>query len=352
MSSTLYRLARACFRARLRVVAVWLALIAALGVLAAVTHQPFDDEFRIPGANSQVALDQLRMTFPEAADSSATLLVIAPPGVRADAPAIKTAVDAALKQIDTIPWVKGTTSPYNEYVKGMVSDDGQAAYARIRVQGSTATFTDAQRTELVERAAALQAQIPGSGVHMGGEVFAVNMPHLSAIEAIGLVVALVVLVVVLGSVGAAVIPLVSALLGVALAVALTFVATGLVQINSTTLMLAIMLGLAVGIDYSLFVVSRHRDQLGHGMDVEESAARATATAGSAVAFAGLTVVIALVGLSIAGIPFLSTMGIFAAVAVAFEVALALTLLPAMLGFFGERLRPKPRRGRAPASRTP
>ena len=90
-----------------------------------------------------------------------------------------------------------------------------------------------------------------------------------------------------------------------------------------------------------FIVSRHRDQLASGLDVEESAARATATAGSAVVFAGLTVIIALVGLSVAGIPFLSTMGIFAAVSVAIEVALALTLLPAMLGFFGERLRPQP-----------
>ncbi|MFP5415312.1 MAG: MMPL family transporter, partial [Actinomycetes bacterium] len=118
-------------------------------------------------------------------------------------------------------------------------------------------------------------------------------------------------------------------------------AAGVVAINSTTMMLALMLALAVGIDYSLFIVSRHRDQLATGMDAEESAARATATAGSAVVFAGATVVIALVGLGVAGIPFLTTMGIFAALSVAIEVALALTLLPAMMAFAGESLRPKP-----------
>ena len=117
MSSTLYRLARACYRARKRVLAAWLVLIALLGVLALATHKPFDDEFRIPGANSQVALDQLKMTFPEAADSSATMLVIAPAGSDVTSASIKTAIEDELKTIDKIPFVKGTNSPFNEYVE-------------------------------------------------------------------------------------------------------------------------------------------------------------------------------------------------------------------------------------------
>ena len=107
-------------------------------------------------------------------------------------------------------------------------------------------------------------------------------------------------------------------------------------------MLALMLGLAVGIDYALFITSRHRDQLRDGMAPEESVARAVATAGSAVVFAGLTVIIALCGLAVARIPFLTTMGVAAAVGVAIAVLIALTLLPALLGFGGERLRPKAR----------
>ena len=187
----------------------------------------------------------------------------------------------------------------------------------------------------------MQAAIPGSTVHVGGEVFSVDMPHLSVVEGIGVVVAIIVLILVLGSFRAAIMPIVNALVGAAASMLVIVAAAGIMPINSTTTMLALMLALAVGIDYSLFIVSRHRDQLATGMDAEESAARATATAGSAVVFAGLTVVIALVGLSIAGIPFLTTMGVFAAVAVAIEVALALTLLPAMLGFAGARLTPKP-----------
>ena len=117
-------------------------------------------------------------------------------------------------------------------------------------------------------------------------------------------------------------------------------------ISSTTPLLAVMLGLAVGIDYALFIVSRHRDQLSAGMEVEESVARAVATAGSAVVFAGVTVMIALAGLSVAGIPFLSTMGVAAAVGVAIAVLIALTLLPAMLGFAGANCKPKARTPKA------
>ena len=132
-------------------------------------------------------------------------------------------------------------------------------------------------------------------------------------------VALIVLLLTLGSLRAAGMPLLTALLGVAISVIMIVAATGLTVVSSTTPMLAVMLGLAVGIDYALFITSRHRDQLRDGMEPEESAAQALATAGSAVVFAGLTVMIALVGLSVAGIPFLTTMGIAAAVAVAVAV---------------------------------
>ena len=135
-------------------------------------------------------------------------------------------------------------------------------------------------------------------------------------------------------------PLLTALLGVSLTMVLIFGATGITTVSSTTPLLALMLGLAVGIDYALFIVSRHREQLGGGMEPQESIARAVATAGSAVVFAGLTVMIALGGLAVAQIPFLTTMGVAAAVGVAIAVLIALTLLPALLGFAGEKLRPK------------
>ncbi len=342
VSTWIYRLARTCWRARRRVVAVWLIAIAAIGVLAATVGGSFDDEFRIPGASSQVALDQLRMTFPEAAMSSASIVVLAPSGAKVTDAAVRGEVERAASELEEIEWVALAQLPYNEYVKGLISDDETAALLNVRVDGySVSTFTDAQREQLREVGTRLQQAIPGSEVHVGGDLFAMNMPTVTPVEGIGVLLAVVVLVVVLGSLWAAMMPIVSALIGAGTSILLILAAAGITPINSTTMILALMLALAVGIDYSLFVVSRHRDQLATGMEVEESAARATATAGSAVVFAGLTVIIALVGLGVAGIPFLTTMGIFAALAVAIEVVLSLTLLPAMLGFAGERLRPKP-----------
>ena len=180
---------------------------------------------------------------------------------------------------------------------------------------------------------------------IGGEIFSTHVPKLSVVEGLGLIVAVIVLLITLGSVVASMMPVGTAIAGVGLGVLGVQIAAGVISVSSTTLMLAIMLGLAVGIDYALFILSRHRDQLSTGMDVEESAARAVGTAGGAVVFAGLTVVIALVGLSIANLPFLTVMGVFGAVTVGIEVLLALTLLPAFLGFAGERLRPKPRKAR-------
>ncbi|MET0352968.1 MAG: MMPL family transporter, partial [Plantibacter flavus] len=185
----------------------------------------------------------------------------------------------------------------------------------------------------------------------GGQLFSNSLPTLSVIELVGVVVALVVLILTFGSFLAAGMPLITALLGVGISMALIFVATVFGPISSTTPMLALMLGLAVGIDYALFIISRHQDGLRSGLDPAESAARATATAGSAVIFAGLTVIIALLGLAVANIPFLTTMGVAAAVGVAIAVVISLSLIPAMLGFAGERLRPKARRaGKRSAAR--
>lgn len=342
MSSLIYRLAHACYHARRRVVAAWVLLVALLGVLSVTVGGAFDDQFDIPGASSQVALDQLKMTFPEAAQSAASVLVIAPEGQTMDSPAVRRAVEDEIERISGLDWVAYVQSPYNEYVLGTISDDRTSGLMSVRAEDgiTPSTMSDAMREQLVERADLLERSLPGGEVHVGGELFSMNLPKVSAVELIGVGVAIVVLVVVLGSWRAAMMPIIAAGVGAVTSLLLIRTAAGLVPINSTTMILALMLALAVGIDYSLFIVSRHRDQLATGMDAEESAARATATAGSAVVFAGLTVIVALVGLAVAGLPFLTIMGVFAAIAVALEVALALTLLPAMLGFAGEKLRPR------------
>src|SRR5699024_3279226 len=161
----------------------------------------------------------------------------------------------------------------------------------------------------------------------------------SASELLGVAVAMIVLVITLGSFIAAGMPLLNALVGVGISTLLIFAATAFGQINSTTPMLSLMLGLAVGIDYALFIVARHQDQLRSGVELEESIGRAVATAGSAVVFAGLTVMIALLGLGVAGIPFLTTMGIAASAAVGIAVLVSITLLPALLGAAGMKIAP-------------
>ena len=342
MSAFLYRLGRLCYRRRGRVLAAWLAVVALVGILAVTTGGAYNDGFRVPGATSQRALDTLNVTFPEAADASASVVVGAPQGKVMTDPSVKKAIKTYLEHLDSLSFVKGSQSPYSEYLDGLISQGGSHALIRVRVEGTVSTFTDAQRDELREAAQEITTLLPGSTVNVGGDVYSLHIPELSLTEALGVVVAVIVLLLVLGSVVGAAMPLATALTGVALGAGLVMVGLGIIEVSSTSLMLVVMLGLAVGIDYALFIISRHRDQLGTGMAAEESTARAVATAGSAVVFAGLTVVIALVGLSIAGLPFLSVMGVFTAVAVAIEVALALTLLPALLGFAGERLRPRPR----------
>jgi putative drug exporter of the RND superfamily len=351
VSSFLYRLGRSCYLHRVRTVLAWLLVVAVLGATAAAFGGKFDDTFKIPGAESTLSLDQLKVTFPEAADATATVLITVPQGEQLSDAAVSKQVNSWLEKLDALPYVNGTVSPYNEHVSGLISADGRTGRVTVRVQGTVSTFTDAQREDLTQTADTLTSQLPGTQVLVGGEVYSVSMPHLSIIEVLGLVVALFVLIFTLGSLVASIMPIGSAVTGVISAVLITRIGSGVISISSTTLMLAIMLGLAVGIDYALFILSRHRDQLGTGMAVSESAARAVGTAGSAVVFAGLTVVIALIGLSIANIPFLSVMGIFAAVAVALEVSLALTLLPALMGFAGERLRPKSKSAKSKSAKS-
>jgi len=342
VSSFLYRLGRASFRHRFRTLGVWIAVLLVLGGLAAAFHGTFNDEFKVPGASSTRAWDQLKVTFPEAADTTATVLVTAPPGQKMTDSDVRSALKAWDERITALPFINGTVGPYSDHVDGLISTDGETGRVTVRLNTDVGSTTDAMKEELTTAAKSLETDLPGSQVLVGGDIFAVNYPSLSVVEALGVVVALVVLVLTLGSLLAAMMPLGTAFAGVASGVLLIYLTAGVISVNSTTLILAIMLGLAVGIDYALFIISRHRDQLAAGMDVEESAARSVGTAGGAVVFAGTTVVIALVGLSFAGLPFLTTMGAAASATVALEVVLAITLLPAFMGFAGERLRPRER----------
>ncbi|RCK68761.1 MMPL family transporter [Desertihabitans brevis] len=340
MSSFLHALGRAAYRHKWRTILVWALVMGVLGGTAGLISRSFDNEFTIPGAPAQVALDQLSRTFPEVGGTSASMIVIAPEGSDVESPDVREAVEARLDDFEALDFVDTAANPYDDLVEGTISDDGRAVIVQVQIPGDAQAVTDAQREQLVAVAEELQADLPGSTASMGGEIFNMSVPGFSIVEVIGVVVALVVLIITLGSLVAAGMPLLTALLGVGVTMTILLGSTAFAAINSTTPMLAVMLGLAVGIDYALFILSRHRELLADGLDAEESAARSVATAGSAVVFAGVTVIIALVGLAIAQIPFLTVMGLFAALGVAVAVVVALTLLPALMALAGERMRPR------------
>ncbi|MBD3940342.1 MMPL family transporter [Microbacterium sp. NEAU-LLC] len=333
MSTVLYALGRWSYRHPWRVLVSWLLLLALAGGGALVFMKGTDNAFTIPGTEAQEGIELLDRSFPQASGTSAQMVVVVADGDDVTADPYKTEIGDAVSQFEDIDGVIAVTDPYDEMVSGMVAEDDSAAIVRLQFDGQSTDVSDETKSQLEDVAADLRDTLPaGSQVAMGGDLFSMSVPALSIIEAVGVLIALFVLIVTFRSFAVAWFPLVSALIGVGLAIALIYVSTAFASISSTTPMLAIMLGLAVGIDYALFIVARHQDQVRAGEEPEESAARATGTAGSAVVFAGVTVLIALIGLGFANIPFLTTMGIAAAVAVAIAVVVAITLTPALLGF--------------------
>ena len=351
MSTLLYSLGRWAYRHGWRVLIAWLLLLGIGGAGAVVLGQGTDNSFSIPGTEAQEGLEQLSRTFPQASGTSAQFIVVAADGDRVDQSPYLDDIQATIGQLEDMDGVLAVTDPFDEMVSGLVTDDASAAIVRLQFDGQATDVSPETRATLTDIVGELRDELPaGSEAELGGDLFSTSVPGVTITEAVGILIALLVLIVTFRSFLVAGLPLVTALIGVALSMALILFATVFTTISSTTPLLALMLGLAVGIDYALFIVARHQDQVREGIDPEESIARATGTAGSAVVFAGITVLIALIGLSFANIPFLTTMGIAAALAVAIAVLVALTLTPALLGFIGKRVSGRAPRVRAPRAR--
>ncbi|MEV5961391.1 MMPL family transporter [Kribbella sp. NPDC051952] len=344
MATLLYRLGRFSYQRRRLVAAVWVLFLVLLGVGALTLGGKTANTFSIPGTESQRALDALKQELPAASGASATVVVKAPDGKTLADPTVKAAVGATVAKVAKVPEVIGAIDPFTSKA---ISPDGTTGLISVQFDKPADELTK-DSTEAYDGLSGLSTGdlkvVPGGQV-VGG------VPEIGATEVLGVAVAAVVLVVTFGSLVAAGMTLLTALLGVLAGMAGLFIVTAFTDVSSTAPILALMLGLAVGIDYALFISSRHRTQLAAGMDPEESVGRATATAGSAVLFAGATVVIALAGLSVVGVPFLTAMGFAAAATVLTAVLVALTLLPAMLGFVGNRILPRKIR-KAPAHVAP
>jgi len=332
MATFLYRLGRSSYRHRWWVAALWVLVLALAGAGAAALGKPTSNSFSIPGTPSQQALDLLKDRMPAAgADgASARVVFVAPSGAKVTDPAATAAIEGAVSQLQGLPHVRSVADPFRAKT---TSRDLGTAFATVSYQVQAGQLTPADQQKLF--AAGRSATSAGLRVEFGGEA-AQARSEGGATEGIGLAVAAVVLVVTFGSLLAAGLPLLTAVVGVALGMLGIRIATAFFDMSSTSSTLAVMLGLAVAIDYALFIVSRYRHELLLGRGREEAAGRAVGTAGSAVVFAGATVVIALAALSVVGIPFLSAMGLAAAGTVAGAVLIALTLLPALLSFLGDR----------------
>ena len=328
MTRFLYRLGRFSVRRRRLVVAAWVAFAAGVLALSQTAGGELNDDLTVPELESQQALDVLEEDFPGAAGTSAQLVFTA--GDRLDEGAAAVAVGDALADVAAQPHV-------GDVGELVLSDDGRVGLADVQYD----VAGDGRLHELFAPLEATAEAVDATGaatLELGGELpSAASEAELGGEELIGLGVAMVVLLVAFGSVVAMGLPIGVALVGLLAGMGLISLTAAVVDVASVAPTIASMVGLGVGIDYALFVVTRHRENLRLGFGVEEAAARAIATSGAAVLFAGITVVIAISGLAIAGIQAVTVMGLMSGLTVAMMVAVALTLLPALLGFAGRHV---------------
>ncbi len=330
MSAFLYRLGRTCARHPFRVLAIWLVAAIAVVTLQGQANGHYDNAIRIPGAESQRAADVLTSRFPAQSGKTARIVFHTNDG-RLDDPTDRTAIERARQKLASGHDVTNVTDPFGAQ-SAALSADGRTAY--VDVAYSIDKFTT---THLVDAtAAASTTRAAGVQTNFTGELAQVKQSAPSS-ELIGIIVAIIVLLVAFGSVVAMGLPIVTALMGVFVGAAGVGVLSAVMDVPEFSLILCMMIGIGVGIDYALFVVTRHRQHLHEGMSVAEAAGTATATAGMSVLFAGSTVVIAILGLYLAGIPAISSMGAAIALVVVASMMAAVTLLPGLLGLAGNKI---------------
>jgi uncharacterized membrane protein YdfJ with MMPL/SSD domain len=330
MAAFLHRLGGWSFENRWKVVAGWILVLVAVGLAAATFKGETNDEFTVPGTESQEAQDLLEEKFPAASGATARIVFGAPASETFADPEDQAAVEETLAAAAQAEDVEAVTDPFADRT---ISEDGRVAFADVIYPVPANEISEEAADQL--EASAEPARAAGLEVDFGGGIVIDESETNS--ESAGIIIAFVILSITLGSLLAAGMPVLSAILGVAIGLTALTALTDVFTVSETAPILATMLGLAVGIDYALFIISRHRQNMADGLDAHDAAALANATAGSAVVFAGATVVIALVGLLVVNIPFLTVMGMAAAGTVAIAVLIALTLIPALLGFAGARI---------------
>jgi RND superfamily putative drug exporter len=337
MAGFLHRLGAFCARRRLLVLAAWLVVAVALGVLAKQVGTQTTDNVTLPGTDSQRAADVVETAFGDGlANGTNPIVLAAPHGAKLTDPRYRAEVERLVHAYERDRGVESVVDPLSAAGRPQLSRDARIGYVSLELRDSPTELTldEAQRLLDLADAARRAGLHVAAGGYLGQDL---SQPASGDSEALGLLAAVVILLMTFGTVVAMGMPLVVAIFGLGTGLSLIALLSQLVQVPSAAPDLATMIGLGVGIDYSLFVLTRHREQLAEGMDVRESIAQAVATAGAAVVFAGTTVTIALCSLLLARIPIVTQLGYVSAVAVLVAVAAAITLLPAALSLAGTRI---------------
>jgi putative drug exporter of the RND superfamily len=334
MSKYLYLLAGFAFRRRRLVLAVWLAAAIAAIAIAQASGGKTNDAFTIPGTESQNAASILTARLPAFSGGQSTIVFATAGGsAKVTDPADKAAIETAMTKLKAIPQVSLVTNPFQSH---LISPSGTIALGQVQWSAQAANVKTASLNAVTDAMKPLQAD--GVQVAYNGSVYPGWNPPISELpELVGLVIAFVILMITFGAFAAAGMPILGAIIGVVTTLMGITAVASVLTIASASTTVALMLGLSCGIDYGLFILSRHRTNLLNGMTPEESVPLSVGTAGNAVVFAALTVIIALCGLSVVGIPFLTVMGLAAAASVTVALLIALTLVPALLGFAGMKV---------------
>jgi putative drug exporter of the RND superfamily len=335
MTGLLYKLGHACARWRFVVLGLWVVMVLALVVVAREAGSETTNNVTLPGAGSQSATDLLSDRFPSQAYGTNPLVVATDTGKLTNSKYSK-AIKSSVSNLKKTPHVTTAVSPLSDAGSGALSKDKQIGYISVALDVGQGSITEDEGNAVLDAAnpakkAGLQTAIGG---YVGQEL---SKPDTGASDKIGILAAMVILLLVFGSAVAMGLPIVTAVLGLLCGLSVVTLLSHLADIPTTAPTLATMIGLAVGIDYSLFIVTKHRTQVAQGMEVRESIARSIATAGGAVLFAGGTVAISLLALVVAGIPLVTTLGYTSAIAVGFAILGALTLLPALFAVLGSHV---------------
>jgi RND superfamily putative drug exporter len=335
VTGALYRIGRFCGRHHWPVIAVWIVVTVALAIGGRVVGDSTNDNLSLPGTDSTKAQDLLQDNLPAQANGTNPVVLQAPKGKLTDSANSKVVGDT-VDSLKRQSGVRGAISPLSKQGAYALSKDKTIGYVVVTLDDSPSQLTESDAQDVFD--ATSPASDANFDVAAGGYLGqALSETNTESSEAIGLAAAIVILLFAFGTVTAMALPIVTAVLGLVSTLAILKLLSHVADIPTVAPTLATMIGLGVGIDYALFLVTRHKQQLREGMEMGESIARSTATAGGAVVFAGSTVIVALCSLLASGIPLVGAMGCAAAVAVVVAVLAAITLLPALLGALGPRI---------------